>query len=126
MGDTKLGWATLSLVSHEATGFGAKGRPARILLTATGLCHNGGAKFTDHGHGMVSCRDAAWGKGKTVCEGVAATVTLPAPAARTTCYALDERGEPKGEVRVTADKDGKASIQIGPAYKTVWYELVVR
>ena len=126
VGETKLGWATISLVSHDATGFGAKGRSARILLTATGLCHNGGAKFTSHGNCLISCRDADWGTGKTVCEGVNAKVTLPAPAAKVACRALDERGEPKADVPVTADAAGHAVVSIGPGYKTVWYELDVK
>ena len=126
LGETKLGWATVSLVSHDATGFGEGGRPARILLTATALCHNGGAKFTAHGDDAISCRGDDWGDGKTVCEGVPATVTLSAPAAKTVCRALDERGEPKAEVPVAADAEGRAVIEIGPAYRTVWYEVVVR
>ncbi|MBQ6007174.1 MAG: hypothetical protein IJL17_01445, partial [Kiritimatiellae bacterium] len=125
VGETKLGWATISLTSHDATGFGAEGRPARILLAATGLSHNGGAKFTDHGNGAISCRDGDWGHGATVNEGIPATITLPAPAAKTTCRALDERGEPKAEVPVTADAAGHAVIAIGPAYRTVWYEIIV-
>ncbi len=122
VGETKLGWATVSLVSHGATGFGEKGRPARVLLAATGLTHNGGAKFKKDGD-SIACRGVDWGTGKTVCEGVPAVVTLPAPAARTTCHALDERGEPKGEVPVTADADGRAVVTIGPEYRTVWYEI---
>ena len=126
VGETKLGWATISLTSHDATGFGEKGRAARILLAATGLCHNGGAKFTDHGNGTISCRDDDWGHGKTVNEGIPATITLPAPAARTTCRALDERGEPKADVPVTADANGHAVVSIGPAFQTVWYEISVK
>ena len=125
VGETKLGWATISLTSHDATGFGAEGRPARILLAATGLSHNGGAKFTDHGNGAISCRDGDWGHGATVNEGIPATITLPAPAARTVCRALDERGEPKAEVPVTADAAGHAVIAIDSAYRTVWYEIIV-
>ena len=115
VGETKLGWATISLTSHDATGFGAEGRPARILLAATGLSHNGGAKFTDHGNGTISCRDGDWGHGATVNEGIPATIT-----------ALDERGEPKADVPVTADADGHAVISIAPAFRTVWYEVVVK
>ena len=126
VGETKLGWATISLTSHDATGFGEKGRAARILLAATGLSHNGGAKFTDHGDGTISCRDEDWGHGKTVNEGIPATITLPAPAARTICRALDERGEPKVDVPVTADVDGHAAVAIGPAFRTVWYEISIK
>ena len=126
VGETKLGWATVSLTSHDATGFGEKGRAARILLAATGLCHNGGAKFTDHGNGTISCRDEDWGNGKTVNEGIPATITLPAPTAKVTCRALDEHGEPKADVPVTADADGHAVISISPAFRTVWYEVAVK
>ena len=125
VGETKLGWATISLVSHDATGFGENGRPSRILLAATGLSHNGGAKFTQE-KDVIHCRGKDWGSGKTVNEGIPATITLPAPAAKVTCRALDERGEPKAEVPVTADADGRAVVAIGPAFQTVWYEIAVK
>ena len=125
VGKTKLGWATVSLVSHGATGFGEQGRPAAILLTATGLSHNGGATFTDEGGGAISCRGAHWGAGKTVCEGIRATITLPSPAAKTRCWALDESGARKAAVPVR-DAGGRAEVALDPAYRTVWYELDVR
>ena len=124
IGETKLGWATVSLTSHDATGFGESGRPARILLAATGLCHNGGAKFTHEGM-YVHCRGADWGNGKTVNEGIPATITLPSKTAAAKCWALDERGERKVSVPVMADGDGRAVVKIGPAYKTVWYEIAL-
>ena len=124
VGDTKLGWATVSLTSHDATGFGEGGRPARILLAATGLCHNGGAKFTkDDDH--IHCRGKDWGNGKTVNEGIPATLALPSKASATKCWALDERGERKAEVPVSAASDGSAIVNIGPEYQTVWYEIAV-
>ncbi|MGN0846497.1 MAG: hypothetical protein ACI4RA_03840 [Kiritimatiellia bacterium] len=125
VGRTKLGWATVSLVSHDATGFGETGAPASILLTATGLSHNGGAKFTDCGGGAISCRGADWGTGKTVCEGVNATITLPSAPAKTKCWALDEAGARRAEVPVV-DANGQASVVIGPSYRTVWYEIEVK
>ena len=124
IGETRLGWATISLTSHDATGFGGDGRCARILLAATGLSHNGGAKFTYEGE-CVHCRGEAWGNGKTVNEGIPAKISLPSKAAATKCWALDERGERKAEVPVEADADGLAAIRIDPKYKTVWYEISV-
>ena len=124
VGETKLGWATISFTSHDATGFGEDGRPARILLTATGLCHNGGAKFTRDGDN-IHCRGKDWGTGKTVNEGIPATVTLPSKASATKCWALDERGERAKPVPVAADGEGRAVVKIGPEYKTVWYEIAV-
>ena len=124
IGETKLGWATVSLTSHDATGFGEGGRSARVLLAATGLSHNGGAKFIYEGDSL-HCRDDDWGHGKTVNEGIPATITLPSKAAGTKCWALDERGERAKAVLVSADGDGRAAVKIGPEYKTVWYEIAV-
>ena len=125
IGETSIGWATVSLVSHDATGFGEDGRPARILLAATSLSHNDGAKFTDHGESKLSCRGADWGHAPFLCEGVPATITLPVPASRVTCRALDERGAPKADGPVRADEAGRAVLDIGPEYRTVWYEIDV-
>ena len=123
VGETKLGWATVSLVSHDATGFG---RPGRILLAATGLSHNKGAKFTFAQDGVsMSCRGDDWGKGGVVNEGVPLEVTLPVAAGSVACWALDERGERKAPVAV-ADAGGRAKVVVGPEWKTVWYELEIK
>ena len=98
---------------------------ARILLAATGLSHNSGAKFTDHGKGAISCRDGDWGHGPTVNEGIPATIILPAPSSSTTCWALDEHGERTKSVLVATDANGHAVVKIGPEYRTVWYEIDV-
>lgn len=124
LGGTRLGWATISLTSHGATGFGSDGRATRILLAATGLCHNGGAKFTHEGNG-IHCRGRDWGHGKTVNEGIPATITMPSKASATRCWALDERGERNAPVPVAADGEGRAVVKIGPEYRTVWYEIAV-
>ncbi len=124
IGKTKLDWATISLVSHDANGFGEDGGGARILLAATGLCHNGGARFTRDGN-YIHSRGDDWGEGKTVNEGISATITLPSMASATKCWALDERGERKASVPVEGAADGRAQIEIGSSYQTVWYEIVV-
>ena len=125
IGETSLGWATVSLVSHEATGFGEDSRPAGILLAATSLSHNAGAKFTRHDGCNISCRGDDWGHSPVMNEGVPATITLPAAAGRVACRALDERGEPKADVPVRADAGGRAVFDIGPNYQTVWYEIEI-
>jgi len=123
VGETKLGWATVSLVSHDATGFD---RPGRILLAATGLSHNKGAKFAFSGDGAsMSCRGDDWGRGGVVNEGVPLTLSLPVAASSVACWALDARGERRAEVPVTA-RDGRATVSVGPDYRTVWYELEIR
>lgn len=123
VGATARDWATVSLVSKDANGFGRDGK-ARLLLAVTGQAHNTGARFTEHpqkdGTVKVSTRGADWGTGPFEVEGVPATVTLPAKAAR--CWALDERGERAGPVPVRAVGGGTA-VDVGPQYRTVWYEI---
>ena len=112
-----LGWCTISLVSMDAGGFGAG---ARILLTATGFTHNGGAKFTNIEADKWHARDDDYGWTKTVTEGVRAKVVLPGRVAA--FRALNEDGERTEEIPTSFD--GKfTTLEIGPEYKTVWYEI---
>ncbi len=126
VGQTRLDWATVSLVSRRASGFGEAGRPANILLAATGLSENPGTvieKVSDKG---ITYRDRlAWGAGTVRVEGVPATVTLPSDPSKTTCYALDPGGNRKQKVPVEKTERG-SKIVIGPAYATVWYEIDVQ
>ena len=116
-GTTKLGWCTVSLVSLSGDGFG---RGSRILLAATGLSHNGGAKFSHLEGSLWHSRDDDFGTATTVTEGVRAKIALPFAGAR--CRALDGDGVRGCAVPVTA-ADGVSTIEIGPEYKTVWYEV---
>ena len=116
-GMTKLGWCTISLVSLTGDGFG---RGSRILLAATGLSHNGGAKFSHLEGSLWHSRDDDFGTATTVTEGVRAKIELPFGGMR--CRALNGDGERGREVPVTA-ADGVSTIEIGPEYRTVWYEL---
>ncbi len=126
VGPTRLGWATVSLTSRHATGFGAGGAPATILLTATGVSENEGTQLEPLPGNSAALRDRTnWGEGTVLVEGVPAVVTLPSVAAKTRCYALDERGARKADVPVE-NVAGGCRVAIGPQYKTVWYELDVR
>ena len=126
IGKTKLDWATVTLLSKDATGFGENGA-ARILLAVTGFCRNSGSRETlsevTEGMAYIATRGDDWGRGPFMCEGVPLVLTLGADAARVTCQALDEHGNPKGEVPVAADADGKAVVSVDSRYETVWYEI---
>ncbi len=125
IGKTRLDWATVSLVSRQATGFGESGRPANILLAATGLAENEGTAIEKVSGKEIAFRDRLdWGKGTVLVEGVPATVTLPSDPAKTKCFALDPRGERKAGVPVEKAAGG-SKIVIGPQYQTVWYEIEV-
>ncbi len=125
IGKTRLNWATVSLVSRNATGFGESGKPASILLAATGLAENEGTvidKITDK---EIAFQDRLkWGNGTVLVEGIQATVTLPSDAAKTKCHALDQDGNRKKEVPVEKTEKG-STIILKPEYKTVWYEIEI-
>ncbi|MFQ6097741.1 MAG: hypothetical protein ACE5O2_08435, partial [Armatimonadota bacterium] len=119
-GQNRQGWITLTATVMEGDGFAG---PARILVTATGHAQNQGWGWETEGDRVTVRRN--WGKGPSMCEGVPAIITLPAAPARVTAYALDERGQRARQLPVTGGAVG-AVVAIGPQYRTLWYEVVVR
>jgi hypothetical protein len=92
----------------------------RMLLAAAGNVENTGMGWNAD-HTSVGNR---WGSAPTICEGIAARVTLAAMPKSAKVYALDGAGARAGEVPVSA-AGGKFSFEIGPRFKTLWYEIVV-
>ncbi|MBN2452204.1 MAG: cellulase family glycosylhydrolase, partial [Lentisphaeria bacterium] len=124
VGQTRLRWATVSLVSRYATGFGTAGKPTDVLLAATGMMQNADMEITEVGSREITM-GARWGHGPVMVEGIPARVVLPAPAERTRCYALGPHGERKTEVPVEKTPEG-STVTVGPDYETIWYEIEVR
>ncbi|MDO5581874.1 MAG: carbohydrate binding domain-containing protein [Planctomycetia bacterium] len=120
VGDTKLNWATISLVSRDASGFGNKGA-ANILLAATGYSGNRGMKIRSITSQAIKLDD--WGSGPVVNEGIPAELILPSNPEKTKVFALDEKGNRKEEVPVAKAEKGRSSFKIGAKYRTVWYEI---
>jgi len=127
-GRTSHGWAAVSLVSHDDTGFGADARAARLLLTATAGGANTGL-VTEPVPGKEGRRLLApkgqWGSAPYLVEGVPVAVCLKAEASRVRCWALDPEGARKRPVPVEAGADGTALVKAGPSYETLWYEIEV-
>lgn len=133
IGKTRLGWATVSLVKATSVDKGAKkiGRltPGRYLLTATGALENtnanlkeldGGGKVTTAGHFGGSN-----GVAPVRCEGVPATLTLnDVDADKLEIYALTASGERGEKVAFETLENGDVRVEIGPKYRTIWYEIV--
>lgn len=65
-----------------------------------------------------------WGTPPVVAEGVPARITLPATTDRVRVWALDERGQRTEPVPVEID-EGHPTVEIGPQYRTLWYEVSV-
>jgi hypothetical protein len=124
IGRTRLGWATVSLVSRFAEGgFGENGNAANILLTATGEAGNTGMELVRTRGTAVTADD--WGEAPVMVEGIPAVIGLPSSASKTRCYILDPNGDRGEEIPVEATPAG-CQITIGPEYRTLWYEIAVK
>jgi len=124
VGRTRLNWATISLVSKNATGFGESGKPADILLTATGLVENKGMVMEKFPENKIKL--TKWGEGPVMAEGIPAEILLPSDSEKTKCYVLNPHGDREIEVPVEKAEKGGSKIIIKPEYKTVWYEIEIQ
>ena len=124
VGDTETGWATVSLVSRDATGFGASGK-ASILIAASGSVGNTGAKVERKSKTEVRLLD--WGHAPIRAEGVPCEIAFPVPPSRIACYALAADGSRTQEIVPDAVGDGKrACVRLSPDCRTLWYEVVIK
>ncbi|MCF0235005.1 MAG: MBG-2 domain-containing protein, partial [Thermoguttaceae bacterium] len=131
IGETELGWATVSLVKannvdkDQTTGALTEGK---YLLTATGATRNTDAVFKDLGEDNITAAGAYGGSNGSapiLCEGVPATIELKGVnPAKVGVYALDARGD-RSERLSVREVEGGAAFDIGAEYKTIWYEIVV-
>jgi hypothetical protein len=100
------------------------GRPlatsGRLLLTAAGNVENSGMGWNAD-HTSVGTQ---WGRAPTLCEGIGARVTLATTARSAKVHSLDGAGARTGEVPASL-AGGKLTFDIGPRFKTLWYEIVV-
>lgn len=115
-GKTVQGWLALTLSTMEG---GDIGQPGSFLLTATGNSENRGMMFN------ADRTRYTWGEKPVLVEGINATIIFPVSPERVNVWALDERGNPKTKVEVL-DAGGKARIEIGESYRTLWYKIQVR
>ena len=80
------------------------------------------------GKRITTC--AAMGDLPFLCEGVRATVRLPAPKGGGAWCAvvtpLDGNGRAQGAPRVVTCVDGFATFEISEAFRTVWYRVAFR
>lgn len=133
VGKTRLDWATLSLVRAKWTEKGSfhKDRIAsgHWLLAASGFAKNSDQIMVEPAKGIFTYAEKYGGKrGKepVLVEGIPATITLAGLSPDSIqCFALDESGNRKEKCPVRKNEKG-VEIEIGPRYKTLWYEIVVK
>ncbi|MGL4594721.1 MAG: carbohydrate binding domain-containing protein [Thermoguttaceae bacterium] len=130
VGKTRLNWATISLVSINANGFGPlsdtqknpqndkKQEPVRVLVTATGVMQNTEMKLDILPENRVTCGNR-FGDAPVLCEGIPMTLTF-SKAKTIRCFPLDEKGNRRSQVASTGNR-----VELKPEYKTIWYEIEV-
>jgi len=128
VGETGRGWAAVSLVSKDDTGFGADGRAARLLLTATAGGANTGLKTEPvpgkEGRRLLGLK-GEWGTAPYLVEGVPLALALKVEPLRVRCWALDPTGARKCDVAVAAASDGTSIVRVDPSFQTLWYEIEI-
>lgn len=118
-GKTRLAWSTISLVSVNGNGFEPKKsdeKPIRVLVTATGLMQNTGMNIERLDGDKITFGNR-WGKEPVLCEGI--PIKLEFSGAKSLrCFALDGGGNRQLEVKADENR-----VELGPQYKTIWYEI---
>ena len=123
VGATETGAAVVSLVSRNATGFGADGK-ASILVAASGAAANADTKIERVSDKLVRLVDR--GHAPVLAEGVPCEVMLPASPERVKCWALAGDGSRVKEIAPeVAGGGGRTRLRLSPSYRTLWYEVVV-
>ena len=122
VGSTETGWATVSLVSRYASGFGESGKSS-ILIAASGSVRNTDAKIVPVSTNKVAMLE--WGKAPVLVEGVSCDITIPASPKRVKCYALAPDGSRMREVGYFNDVMDYTVLKLRTTDKTVWYEVEI-
>lgn len=133
-GKTRLDWMTLSMTLAEPYEKPASEdimTPGRYLLAATGLTQNTDMKIVQvaENPSKISISEPDGGKlgtGPVLCEGIEAELVLQGLGERVRCHALDPDGNRMQEVEVGHDAEGNSIVKIGPEYRTIWYEIIIR
>ena len=121
--DAPGGYAAISLVSRNGTGFGRDGA-ASVLVAATAGADNDGAKVERTPEGDV--RLLSRGHAPVMADGVGFDLTLPAPPEQVRCWALAPDGSRKAHVASAAAAAGSGSVlSLTPDFRTVWYEIEI-
>jgi hypothetical protein len=90
-----------------------------VLLAAVGTAENTSMGW----NADLTSVGTKWGSAPTICEGIAARITLSTAARNARVHALDGAGARIGEVPATL-LGGKLAFDIGPRFQTLWYEIV--
>lgn len=93
-------------------------RSRSLLLTAVGRVENKRMQWNAERNSVSN----HWGSAPSLAEGVPASIAIRTSARTATVHALDATGKRRGRVAARLN-NGSLTFDIGPDYKTVWYEI---
>ena len=122
VGETRLGWATISITSIDGEDLTSSGR---VLVAATGWFQNTDMELQELGDNRVTLC-SKWGKAPVLCEGIPLALQMNVPADQVACYPLKPDGSREAAVQFRSENPGVTQMILGPEYKTVWYEIEIK
>lgn len=119
-------WSVITLtVRAGALQPGSASKLTRLLITATGFAQNSGWNLQELSDNRLTVGNQ-WGQPPSLVEGISAKITLPLPAAKTKVWSLDPLGKRQSQVKVHANSNRQAVIELGHQFQTLWYEVECR
>jgi hypothetical protein len=118
-GSLQDGWSTVTVTTMTNDLPGGTAVRGYLIIT-TGLAENSAMSWKNAEKNSVG-RD--WGTAPSLVEGVSARVSLPRlRSSAVEAWALDGRGQRTQPVPITVT-DQKIVLNVGPSWKTLWYEV---
>jgi hypothetical protein len=108
-------WATFTLSSNDGSEIS---RSKSLVLTAAGKAENLGMGW----NADRSSVGTEWGRGPTHVEAIVANIQIATDLKNARVWALDVTGKQREAVPSTL-RNGVLTFSIGPASKTMWYEI---
>ncbi len=109
-----------AVVMLNTVGGGSADGAQRYLLAAVSAVWSPGMVWNEEGTSV----GRQWGSGPTLCQGVPLTVNVNADA-QAQVYALSPDGTRREQLSVARTTDGRGLCLLGPANRTLWYELIL-
>lgn len=118
-GPTQLGWCTLGATLMRGTSFTNN---CTALVVASGWWENTGQTWTDTNHESVGNK---WGRAPVLVEVVPFSMTVPVGTNHVKIWALDERGQRRGQMPISGDAGSTTLTVTTNTAGSIWYEMEV-
>ncbi|CUU00576.1 Beta-galactosidase [Armatimonadetes bacterium GBS] len=96
----------------------------RCLITTVSYAENTGWNLRELGEGRITVGNQ-WGDAPTRIAVPTLELSVPFPARKVACWALDSNGKRRQRVAAVSAGRNTARLRLEPAHRTMWYELIL-